>query len=180
MHRLTVSVTIITMQSCVQIRKLRCHLVTTTVRPLFIKQVGLCASGSQEAHKTSWRLTHNLVQERFHIFKARTSADLEDAEQQTSRKVITGTDPQTDREVEFGFEYAHDGGSLLRQFRFADRIVACVPCMHRKESLPGELEAWADKFWQKFADGVRRKSTECTIFWCRLETLGVMSAAQKD
>ena len=46
-------------------------------------------------------------------------------------------------------------------------------------SLPGELESWLEDFWKNNSD-VRRANQECIIFWCRLETLGVMTAVQKD
>ena len=48
------------------------------------------------------------------------------------------------------------------------------------ERLPGELESWLDEVWAASAEGVRRKNQEHIFMWCRLETLGIMSAIQRD
>ena len=48
------------------------------------------------------------------------------------------------------------------------------------ETLPGELETWLDTVWTASNEGVRRRHLEHLFIWCRLETLGILTAIQRD
>jgi hypothetical protein len=44
----------------------------------------------------------------------------------------------------------------------------------------GPLGEWMEKCWQECGGGVRRKSMEHLYMWCRLESVGILTAVQKD
>ncbi len=48
------------------------------------------------------------------------------------------------------------------------------------ESLPQVLETWMDGCWLHVGNGVRRRNLEHLVLYCRLETVGVLTATQQE
>ena len=48
------------------------------------------------------------------------------------------------------------------------------------EILPNLMSDWLEKCWAHIGNGIRRRNLEHLVLWCRLETLGVLTASQVD